>query len=139
MYAVDLVPGNVEKVCDLVQDASSKWYALGVQLHIKAAELKVIEMKCIDAGSCLREMISTWLSMVDPPPSWVVLMTALEHDSVECGDLAAYIRQQFGISRQPESAAVKEPETTPTSKPSASSEFMAQTSYLKMWCPSTSH
>ena len=134
MYAVDLVPGNVEKVCDLVQDASSKWYALGVQLHIKAAELKIIEMKCTDAGSCLREMISSWLTMVDPPPSWVGLITALEHDSVECGDLAAHIRQRFGIS---ESAAVKEPETTPTNKPSASSEFMAQTSWLKMRCPST--
>ena len=133
MYAVDLVPGNVEKVCDLVQDASSKWYALGVQLHIKAAELKVIEMKCTDAGSCLGEMISIWLRMADPPPSWVGLITALEHDSVECGDLAAYIRQRFGISRQPE----REPETTRTSKPSSSSEFMAQTSYLKMQCPST--
>ena len=136
MYAVDLVPGNVEKVCDLVQDASSKWYALGVQLHIKAAELKVIEMKCTDAGSCLGEMISIWLRMADPPPSWVGLITALEHDSVECGDLAAYIRQRFGISRQPESVA-EEPETTRTSKPSSSSEFMAQTSYLKMQCPST--
>ena len=134
MYAVDLVPGNVEKVCNLVQDASSKWYALGIQLHIKAAELKVIEMKCTDAGSCLREMISSWLTMVDPPPSWVGLITALERDSVECGDLAAHIRQRFGIS---ESAAVKEPETTPTNKPSASSEFMAQTSWLKMRCPST--
>ena len=136
MYAVDLVPDNLEKVCDLVWDASSKWYALGVQLHIKAAELKVIEMKCADAGSCLRKMISTWLRMVDPPPSWVGLITALEHDSVECSDLAAYIRQRFGISRQLESATVKEPETTRTSKPSSSSEFMAQTSYLKMWCPS---
>ena len=126
MYAVDLVPGNIEKVCDLVQDASSKWYDLGVQLHIKAAELKVIEMKCTDAGSCLREMISTWLRMVDPPPSWVGLITALEHDSVECGDLATHIMQRFGISRQPENATVKEPETTRTSKPSASSEFMAQ-------------
>ena len=124
MYAVDLVPGNLEKVCDLVGDASSKWFDLGVQLHIKVAELRVIEMKCTDIGSCFKEMILTWLRMVDPPPSSEGLMTALEHDSVECGDLATHIRQRFGISRQPENAAVKEPETTRTSKPSASSEFI---------------
>ena len=125
MYAVDLVPDNLETVCNLVCDASSKWLDLGVQLHIKVVELKVIEMKCTDAGSCLKEMISTWLKMIDPPPSWEGLMTALEHDSVKCNDLAEGIRQQFGISRQPESAAVKESVTTRTSKPSASSEFSA--------------
>ena len=125
MYAVDLVPGNVEKVCDLVGDASSKWYDLGVQLHIKVVELKVIEMKCTDADSCLKEMISTWLKMVDPPPSWEGLMSALEHGSVKCGDMAEDIRQRFGISRQPQSAAVKEHETTQTSEPPAPSEFSA--------------
>ena len=66
MYTVDLVPGNLEKVCDLVQDASSKWFDLGVQLHIKVTELRVIEMKCTGVGSCFKEMISTWLKMIDP-------------------------------------------------------------------------
>ena len=98
MYAVNLVPGNLEKVCDLVWDASSKWIDLGVQLHIKAAELKVIEMKCTDAGSCLKEMISTWLRMIDPPPSWEGLMTALEHDSVKYGYLAEGISDSDLVS-----------------------------------------
>ena len=140
MYAVDLVPGNVEKVCDLVQDASSKWYALGVQLHIKAAELKVIEMKCSgDLDSCFKEMISTWLMMIDPPPSWKGLMTALEHGSVKSNDVAEGIRQRFGISKQPESAAVKEPASTRTSEPTTSSEFSAALPPIKFVALNSPH
>ena len=120
LHAVDLVPDNLEDVCELLSHASSKWFALGVQLHIKVGELKVIEMKCSGYdGSCFIEMISTWLMMIDPPPSWEGLMTALEHDSVKSNDLAYVIRQRFGISKQPESAAVKEPESTRTSEFSA--------------------
>ena len=118
MHAVDLVPGNLEKVCDLVNDASSKWFDLGVQLHIEVAELRVTEMKYTDVGLCLKEMILTWLRKIDPPPSWEGLMTALEHDSVKCGE---GVRQRFGISRQPESADAVEK----TSEPSAPSEFSA--------------
>lgn len=118
MHAVDLVPNNLEKVCDLVWDANSKWLDLGIQLHIKDTELRDIERNCTDAGSCLKEMILTWLKTVDPPPSWEGLMAALEHDSVKCGALAESIRQRFGIYRH---------------QPSPSSEFseaLYSSSYL---------
>ena len=65
------------------------------------------------------------IDLAEDDRPWEGLMTALEHGSVKSNDLAEGIRQRFGITRQPESAAVKEPETTRTSKPSASSEFSA--------------
>ena len=104
--AVDLVPDNLKKVCDLVWDARSKWFDLGFQLDVKYIELEVVEKDCSNVNSSFRKMLSTWLKMIDPPPSWEDLLTALEHDSVKCGDLAERIRLRFGIFKQPESAIV---------------------------------
>ena len=93
-------------MCDLVWDARSKWFDLGFQLDVKYIELEVIEKDCSNVNSSFRKMLSTWLKMIDPPPSWEDLLTALEHDSVKCGDLAERIRLRFGIFKQLESATV---------------------------------
>ena len=81
-------------------DARSKWLDLGFQLDIKLNELRVIEKDCGDVNSRFREMLSTWLKMIDPPPSWEGLLTALEHDTVKCGDLAERIRQEFDMRKK---------------------------------------
>ena len=102
IYAVDLVPDNLREVCDLVSDAKTKWFHLGFQLHIKEVDLDVIKMENDgDVQACFRKMLSTWLKIIDPPPSWEGLLTALEHHSVKRGDLAASIRQ---LLKQPESS-----------------------------------
>jgi hypothetical protein len=90
----------------LVLDARSKWFNLGFQLDIKLVELEVIEMNRKDVIPCFREMLSTWLNMIDPLPSWERLLTALEHESVKCGGLAESIRQRFGIPKPQSSAPV---------------------------------
>jgi hypothetical protein len=86
-----LVPGNLKKLCDLVDDAAPTWFDLGIQLGIKEAKLKDIEASGNNVRTCFMEMLSTWLEMA---PSWENLMTALESTSVH-NDLAARIRQWF--------------------------------------------
>ena len=125
-YAVDLVPGNLKKVCDLVSDAKPKWYELGFQLEIKEVALEVIKMEnSNNVQACFRKMLSAWLRTIDPPPSWEGLLTALEHDSVKCGDLAESIRQRFGILRQPQSKRMSEHSSSQAANPSGSREYIA--------------
>ena len=59
-------------------------------------------MNCKDVDACYIEMLSTWLKMIDPQPSWDGLLTALEHDFVQCGDLADQIRENYGIPKHPQ-------------------------------------
>ena len=56
-------------------------------------------MNCKDVDICYRKMLSTWLK-IDPQPSWDDLLTALEHVTVQCGDLADSIRKKYGIPKQ---------------------------------------
>ena len=85
-------------------DAKGEWINLGLQLNIKERDLKVIQTDSENTKSCFREMLSTWLKMIDPPPSWEDLLTALEHCTVQCGDLAKKIRERFDMPKKQESA-----------------------------------
>ena len=111
-------------------DARSRWFDLGFQLEIEYTELEVIKMSNSDAYACFRKMLSTWLKMIDPPPSWECLMTALEHDSVKCGDLAESIRRRFGILNKPGNKPVPLP--APAGKPSTSCKFIGLSSQISV-------
>ena len=99
--AVELIPDNLKKLCNLLTDARPNWFKLGFQLDIQLTELTIIEINRKDVDACYIEMLSTWLKMIDPQPSWDGLLTALEHDSVKCGKLADGLREKYGIPRQP--------------------------------------
>ena len=117
-------------MCDLLYDARSRWFDLGFQLDIKYTMLEVIKKDHSDVNSCFREMLSTWLKMIDPPPSWEGLMTALEHDSVKCGDLAESIRERFGILNKPGNKPVPLP--APAGKTSTSRKFIGLSSQISV-------
>ena len=133
--SVDLVHDNLKKVCDLVWDARSRWCDLGFQLDIKLNDLRVIEKDCNDVNSCFREMLSTWLKMIDPPPSWECLMTALEHDSVKCGDLAKRIRQQFGLKQSQSEKEMEEPSSQASKSPTSRKLIVASVIAQNLWTP----
>ena len=96
----------MKKICNLVTDATPKWFDLGFQLDIKMMELEVIRAKHDrDINGCFREMLLTWLKMIDPPPSWEGLLEALEHSTVQCGDLAKKIRGRFDMPRKASEAS----------------------------------
>jgi hypothetical protein len=101
---VDLVLDNLPKVLDLVLDISHKWYELGLQLGVKERDLKVIEHDYGDrahgAQTCLREVLSAWLKMIDPPPSWERLLSSVGHSTVGNPALTQEIRQKVDIKAE---------------------------------------
>ena len=117
---VELVSGNLKKLCNLVSEAKSKWFELGFQLDIDLTELEVIKAENTKINTRFLKMLSTWLTMIDPLPHWEGLLTALEHDTVRCGRLADNIRRRFDLPKQSAhaSAAVTslEPSASPPSK-----------------------
>ena len=101
-HAVDLVPANLPKVRNLIWDASPKWYDLGLELGVREVTLRIIKKSCDgEVGSCFTEMLSTWLKMVDPRPSWEGLIEALEQPAVGYADLAETVRAKQGIPKPP--------------------------------------
>ena len=77
--AVDLVPGNLSKLLNLLVNASPEWMDLGLQLGIDQTTLRVIERDHRDmTRRCFMEMLSEWLKMIDPFPSWEGLIVALK-------------------------------------------------------------
>ena len=99
---VDLVLDNLVKVLDLVLDVASKWYELGLQLGVKESDLKAIEHDYGDRGvkRCLSEMLSVWLKMIDPRPSWEALLLSVSHSTVENPTLAREIRQKLQMQSE---------------------------------------
>ena len=120
---VELVPDNLKKLCNLISDANSRWFELGFQLDIKLTELEVIKSENTTTNKCFWKMLSTWLNMIDPQPSWNRLLAALEHDSVRCGHLAKQIRKRFDLPNQPTDTSTSlklspPPKNVPSAMPS---------------------
>lgn len=60
-------------------------------------ELKCIETSCnIKVEVCFREMLSAWLKMIDPLPSWEGLLAALVTPPVGCEDVAEQVMKELG-------------------------------------------
>jgi len=82
----------------LIIDANTKWFDLGLELEVPYDDLKVIECDYQKVNDRFREMLSTWLKRVDPPPTMERLAVALDEKSVELHDLAKKIRALCGES-----------------------------------------
>ena len=54
------------------------WQNIGVLLDVPSAELNAISADYNRTRDCLREMIMEWLKMVDPLPTWEILVEAVE-------------------------------------------------------------
>ena len=96
---------DFKTVIKFVLSAKDTWFNLGVQLNIGMEELQRISQKYDhDSGSCIREIVQTWLKMSDPAPSWEVLATALEGNSVDpynSSYSARNIREMFNVPKKP--------------------------------------
>jgi hypothetical protein len=62
-------------------------------LGINKTTLDVITKEMSNPRDCLREMLSVWLKSVDPPPTWSVLIEALE--DIGERQLAISLKSQF--------------------------------------------
>ncbi len=111
IYLVDLVSDNLRKVINLLLDVASKWYELGLQLGVKESYLKSIEHDYGHRGAqtCLREMLSVWLKMIDPRPSWESLLSSVRHSTVGNPALAQKIRKEVGMPENAEGLSSARP------------------------------
>jgi hypothetical protein len=87
-YAVDLVPDNIRELSSSLVDASPEWFTLGLQLGINYTDLKMIEQNNHRVQDRFMKMLSVWLEMTNPCPTWDGLIKALESPSVGHVNLA---------------------------------------------------
>ena len=79
----------------LVLSLGAEWKNLGVFLNLDEGILNTIEYNYKKASDCLREMLSTWLKKVTPPPSWEMLAEAVDNFNET---IAAKIREMYCTS-----------------------------------------
>ena len=92
-YACDPVAGklsikDLSRVQEAVWDARAKWYNIGLKLGINPGTLDTIKGNNDNIDDRFRAMLSTWLKMVDPRPTWEALAEALRSPTVGCEELA---------------------------------------------------
>ena len=83
LQVVTFVESAIPKLRDLQKElyprVANDWEDIGIQLDIEEGKLKRIKSdNAGDSKACLREMLRTWLSRVDPPPSWSAITEALD-------------------------------------------------------------
>ena len=94
---------NLPKVRALIHKACPKWYDLGLELGVEDVTLDIIKSNCHDdVETCFRKMLSEWLKMIDPQPSWERLIAALKKPYIGHEKLADTIRKEQGIPEAPE-------------------------------------
>ena len=79
----------------LLISISHKWYGIGLELKVKPTVLNRIRPQYSDPAECLREMLSEWLTEVDPYPTWEALAQALESCTVKESRLAMEVSEIF--------------------------------------------
>jgi hypothetical protein len=79
---------DLGEVYDVMQDARSKWYHIGLELRISPNDLDAIQKEYDDPEGALTETLKIFLKRVDPKPTWAQLADALGTKSVGYGYLA---------------------------------------------------
>ena len=79
---------SIKEVQRAAWDARSKWYNIGLELNIDQGTLDVIEGDGKSTDKQFRAMLTTWLKMVDPRPTWEALAEALRSPTVGYEHLA---------------------------------------------------
>ena len=72
-----------------------KWYTLRVQLQVPIESLKSIRRENLLMTECLLEMLTDWLKYTNPPPTWNILIEALESPPVGERLLAQQLRDKY--------------------------------------------
>ena len=73
-----------------------KWFELGVQLNLLPSDLNVIQMECNNKPSrCLLGMLSLWLKVTSPPPTWQNVVDALCSPAVSRPVVAKAIIKEY--------------------------------------------
>ena len=82
----DNLSDSIADVLEMAQEASTKWYNIGLALGLHCSVLEAIEASAVTTQKCLRKMIVMWLR-TDSNRSWGVLAEAMGNRIVERPDL----------------------------------------------------
>ena len=73
-----------------------KWYHLGVQLKVPISDLKAIRTQYLNnPDDCLLEMLSCWLSITTPSPTWQTVVDALCCPAIGRQQVADNIKRRY--------------------------------------------
>ena len=97
-----LTAKDLWKVQNILWEVCEKWFDIGIQLKLEPNNLNKIEANFKTVEECCRKMLLTWLSQVDPKPTWAALVEALKSPPVKCEYVARKIELEH--LQKPESS-----------------------------------
>jgi ankyrin repeat protein len=60
------------------QHLAAEWHSIGALLNLPDVQLRAIRKDNPKAVNCMREMLDLWLKQIDPRPSWMQLVDAVD-------------------------------------------------------------
>ena len=89
---------DLKTVRAAVWEARTDWMNIGIELNLIKTDLDAIKVtEGGNLGNCLTEMLTLWLKQVDPPPTWLALVTALKQPTIGRQQLAEQIEKMHII------------------------------------------
>ena len=104
-----LTDKDLWKVQNILWEVCERWFDIGIQLKLEPNNLNKIEANYKTVEECCRKMLLTWLSQVEPKPTWSALVEALKSPAVKCEDVARKIKLEH--LPEPESSQNQVPST----------------------------
>ena len=90
-----LTSKDLKDIQNVLWDAQTKWFNIGIQLGLDSVKLEAIKCNCADVEDRFTRMLSEWLVQVDPEPTWDRLVSALKARPVNCKQIAQEIEQKY--------------------------------------------
>ena len=82
---------DLGEIQNILSEVCKKWFNIGIQLKVTHGTLENIEANYKTVEECCRKMLHTWLSQVEPKPTWAALVEALKSPTVKCNNVARKI------------------------------------------------
>ena len=92
---------SINDLCEIqseLHEVRDKWYHLGVQLKVPVSDLNAIRIQYRnDPEDCLLDMLTRWLSITIPSPTWQTVIDALCSAPIKRLLVAEQIRKKYCI------------------------------------------
>ena len=96
MFADPLTSNDLAILVNELHEVRDKWYHLGVQLKVQLHDLDAFQTQYNNnPDKCLLKMLSHWLTMTPPPPTWQRVVDALNSPSIGKPLIADKIRRTY--------------------------------------------
>ena len=91
-----LTTADLATLQNALYEVRDVWYHLGVQLNVPLSDLRAIKAEYRDKpGDCLLEMLSVWLSITTPSPTWQTVVDALCCPAIGIQKVAENIQRTY--------------------------------------------